>query len=215
MPTPLRVLIVEDSEDDAELLLFELQNGGYEPSWERVDTAAAMTAALARESWDIIISDYSMPHFSGIAALALVKELRLDVPFIIVSGTIGEGTAVAAMKAGAHDYLIKGNLARLPPAIEREVREAAGRTAQRKLEGQRRLFARMVSPAVIDQLNPDDLRLGGKRTPITILFADIRGFTSFSERFDPEQLVSVLNRYLAAAAEAVLSEEGTIDKFLG
>jgi len=83
------------------------------------------------------------------------------------------------------------------------------------LEAQRRLLERMVSPVVLEQLNPDDLHLGGKRTTITTLFADVRGFTSFSEKVDPEQLVSVLNRYLAAAAEAVLAQEGTIDKFLG
>ena len=88
-------------------------------------------------------------------------------------------------------------------------------TEKKRLEAQRRLFARMVSPKVIDQLDPDKLQLGGKRTQITTLFADIRGFTSFSEEHEPEQLVSVLNRYLAAAAEAVLAEDGTIDKFLG
>ncbi len=88
-------------------------------------------------------------------------------------------------------------------------------TEKKRLEAQRRLFERMVSPAVIDQLNPDQLQLGGKRTQITALFADIRGFTRFSEEVDPVQLVTVLNRYLAAAAEAVLAQEGTIDKFLG
>jgi class 3 adenylate cyclase len=88
-------------------------------------------------------------------------------------------------------------------------------TEKKRLEAQRRLFVRMVSPKVIDQLDPDKLQLGGKRTEITTLFADIRGFTSFSETLDPEQLVSILNRYLAAAAEAVLAEDGTIDKFLG
>ena len=88
-------------------------------------------------------------------------------------------------------------------------------TEKKKLEAQRRLFERMVSPAVINQLDPNQLQLGGKRTEITALFADIRGFTSFSENIDPEQLVSVLNQYLAAAAEAVLAQEGTIDKFLG
>ncbi len=85
----------------------------------------------------------------------------------------------------------------------------------RRLEAQRRLFERMVAPAVIDQLNPDELNLGGTRTYITTLFADIRGYTSLSERCDPETLVSVLNRYLGAATEAILAEQGTIDKFLG
>ena len=88
-------------------------------------------------------------------------------------------------------------------------------TERKRLEAQRRLFERMVSPAVINQLDPNSLQLGGKRVDLTVLFADIRGFTSYSEKISPEQLVSVLNRYLAAMAEAVLSQEGTIDKFLG
>ena len=88
-------------------------------------------------------------------------------------------------------------------------------TERKKLEAQRRLFERMVSPAVIEQLDPNSLQLGGKRTDITVLFADVRGFTSFSETVAPERLVSILNRYLAAMAEAVLAQEGTIDKFMG
>ena len=88
-------------------------------------------------------------------------------------------------------------------------------TERKKLEAQRRLFERMVSPAVIDQLDPNSLQLGGKRTAITVLFADVRGFTSFSETQEPEKLVSILNRYLGAMAESVLSQEGTIDKFMG
>src|SRR5919106_4400176 len=103
MSTPIRILIVEDSQDDTALLLLELESGGYDPTYERIDTAAAMQAALARQPWDIIIADYSMPRFSALAALKLLQESGLDLPFIIVSGAIGEDTAVAAMKAGAHD----------------------------------------------------------------------------------------------------------------
>lgn len=134
MGTPLSVLLVEDSEDDAALLVRELQRGGYDPVVRRVDTAASMSAALDQETWDIILSDYSLPHFSAPAALSLCRERGLDRPFIIVSGTVGEETAVASMKAGAHDYLIKGNLTRLVPAIQRELREAEGRRARRKAE---------------------------------------------------------------------------------
>ncbi len=123
MNTPLRVLIVEDSKDDAFLLVRALRRGGYEPTFERVDTPAAMTTALNQQTWDIVISDYSMPYFSGLAALKLLKESGLDLPFIILSGAIGEETAVEAMKTGAHDYIMKDNLARLIPAIERELRE--------------------------------------------------------------------------------------------
>ena len=124
MTTPLRVLLIEDSESDAELLLLELRRGGYAPAYERVETPEGLEDALARQSWDLIISDYAMPCFNGVQALKLTQEKGLDIPFIIVSGSIGEDVAVAAMKAGAHDYLMKGNTARLLPAIARELREA-------------------------------------------------------------------------------------------
>jgi PAS domain S-box-containing protein len=134
MPIALNVLIVEDSEDDALLLVMELRRGGWEVSHQRVDTAAAMTAALDAQPWDIIIADNAMPHFSGPAALALVRGRAMDLPFILVSGTVGEGTAVDAMKAGADDYLFKGNLRRLCPAVKRELREAAQRHQARQTE---------------------------------------------------------------------------------
>ncbi|MDA8084677.1 MAG: GAF domain-containing protein [Nitrospiraceae bacterium] len=131
---PLRVLIVEDSEDDALLLLRELRRGGYDPVYERVDAAGAMKAAFLHGQWDIVISDYMMPGFRGLAALEVMKKAGLDLPFIIVSGNIGEDIAVAAMRAGAHDYIIKGNLTRLVPAIERELREAGVRRERREAE---------------------------------------------------------------------------------
>src|SRR4028118_1300952 len=134
MNIPLRVLIVEDSEDDAELLIYELEQGGYDLIHERVDTAVVMNAALDQQQWDIVIADYTLPSFSAPAALNLLKEKALDLPFIIVSGTIGEDIAVAAMKAGAHDYLMKGKLARLVPAVDRELREAIERRKRRKAE---------------------------------------------------------------------------------
>jgi len=134
MKTPLHVLIIEDSEDDALLLVRALRSGGYDPTFERVDTPAAVTAALNQQTWDIIISDYSMPYFSGLAALELLKESGLDIPFIILSGAIGEETAVETMRAGAHDYIMKGNLTRLIPAIERELREAAVRREGKRAE---------------------------------------------------------------------------------
>jgi signal transduction histidine kinase len=134
MSIPLRVLIVEDSEDGAIWGMRALRQGGYEPAFERVDTPEAFTAALARQSWDVIIADYSMPNFSGLKALKLLVESGHDVPFIIVSGAIGEDVAVSAMKAGAHDYLMKDNLARLGPAVERELHEAEARQARRRAE---------------------------------------------------------------------------------
>ena len=134
MGIPLRVLIVEDSEDDTTLLVRELRRGSYDPTFERVDTPAAMKAALDKQTWDIVISDHNMPHFSSLAALTLLKENGLDLPFIIVSGNIGEDIAVAAMKAGAHDYIMKDNLARLNPALERELREAEVRRERKRAE---------------------------------------------------------------------------------
>ncbi len=134
MSTSLRILIVEDSEDDVLLLQRELQRGGYDLTFERVDTAAAMNKALEREKWDVIISDFNLPQFSGQAALELLREKGLDLPFIIVSGAIGEEIAVEAMKAGAHDYVMKDNLARLAPAIERELREAKVRQERKRAE---------------------------------------------------------------------------------
>ncbi len=138
----LRVLIVEDSEDDAELLAIELKRGNYEIIYQRVETKADMQSAIQEpQSWDIVLADYSMPQFSAIAALELLKEHDLDLPFVIVSGKIGEDTAVAAMKAGAHDYLIKGKLSRLIPAVERELREAILREEYRAAQKRLRYLA--------------------------------------------------------------------------
>jgi PAS domain S-box-containing protein len=140
MGVPLRVLIVEDSEDDALLVVRILRRSGYDLTYERADTAAAMHAALDKQPWDIIIADYSMPEFSGLDALALLKQRGLELPFIIVSGSIGEDVAVVAMKAGAHDYMMKGSLARLIPAVDRELREAEVRRARRQAEETLRLL---------------------------------------------------------------------------
>ena len=127
MSKELSVLFIEDSADDAEILLLELNKGGIEPEWERVDTAESLKRALSKQEWDIIISDYAMPGFTGLDALNIVKQQKLVTPFIIVSGTIGEETAVAAMKTGASDYIMKARLARLVPAVERELKEAENR----------------------------------------------------------------------------------------
>jgi len=124
MGIPLRVLSIEDSEDDTQLIMHELRRGGYEMTYERVETSEAMEAAINRQKWDVILSDHSMPHFSSFDALELLKRRRLDLPFIIVSGSIGEETAVSAMKVGALDYIVKSNLKRLVPVIERELKEA-------------------------------------------------------------------------------------------
>jgi two-component system, cell cycle sensor histidine kinase and response regulator CckA len=130
----LRVLIVEDSEDDEILLLRELSRSRFEVVHRRVETEEGMRAALSEGTWDIVLSDYSMPTFSAVAALGVLKKSGADIPFIIASGTIGEETAVEALHAGAADFLVKGKLARLIPAIERELAESKSRAARRRAE---------------------------------------------------------------------------------
>ena len=161
MRVPLRVLIAEDSEDDARLLLRELQRAGFDPAYERVDSAPSMQAALDRQAWDLVIGDYSMPAFSGPAALALLRACDLDTPFIFVSGTIGEDVAVEAMKAGAQDFLTKGNLRRLIPAIERELRDADVRRERRRAQTallERARLAELTSDVGIALTQGTDLR---------------------------------------------------------
>lgn len=131
---PLQVLFVEDSEDDAALVVRQLRQAGYILNWERVDTAPAMATALRAQVWDLIVCDFSMPQFDAWGALEVLRQSGLDLPFVIVSGTIGEDTAVQAMKGGAHDYLLKGNLTRLPAAVERELREAIVRRERDRVE---------------------------------------------------------------------------------
>ena len=133
-PKPLKALVIEDSEIDAVLLLEQLKAGGYAPAARRVDNAEDLAEALEKQKWDIIFSDHNMPRFSSTEALEIVRSSAIDVPFLIVSGTIGEEAAVAAMKAGAQDYLMKGNMARLVAAVDRELKDAEERRARRAAE---------------------------------------------------------------------------------
>ncbi len=148
---PLRVLIVEDSEDDAVLMVRELERAGYGVTWRRVDSAATMRTALDQGAWDVVVADYSLPGFSGPGALAVLQEIGRDTPFVVVSGTMGEDVAVAMMRAGAHDYMMKNNLARLAPAIDRELREADVRRerkrAEEALQQSQRLFRSLTENA--------------------------------------------------------------------
>src|ERR687898_2121251 len=180
MGMPLKVLLVEDSEDDALLLVRMLRRGGYDPAWERVDTPATMEAALDGGSWDLIISDHSMPAFSSLAALGLLRRKGfVDLPFIIVSGRIGEDAAVSAMKAGADDYLMKDNLVRLNSAIERELRDAEVRRERRQAEEKyRSIFENAVEgifQTTVDgrflTANPAMARMLGYETPEELLGA--------------------------------------------
>ena len=145
MSTPLRVLVVEDSEADTILILRELRRGGFEPTSLRVDSADAMAAALDGQPWDLVLSDYSLPQFGGVAALTLFQQKGLDMPFILVSGALGEELAVEIMKAGAHDYVLKHNLFRLAPAVKRELAAAEQRRARRQNEATMAYLASIVS----------------------------------------------------------------------
>ena len=132
MTSPLQLLLVEDAPDDAELVLLELRRGGVQVEAARVDTAAAMQAALAGRSWDLVLSDYQMPGFTGLDALRIVQASGLDIPFVLVTGAIGEEAAVAAMREGAHGYVLKHNLVQLCPVVARELRDGAARQEQRQ-----------------------------------------------------------------------------------
>ncbi|HSB33398.1 MAG TPA: PAS domain S-box protein [Nitrospirota bacterium] len=178
MSKPLNILIVEDSEDDALLLLRELRRGGYGPVSERVETREDMKAALDRRQWDIIISDYMMPKFSGLAALEVLKESGADLPFIIVSGNIGEDIAVEAMKAGAHDYIIKGKLTRLVPAVDRELREAADRSERKRTEEAFRIeqtFRRTIEDSILVGIAAVDL--SGRLFYVNQALCDMTGWS--------------------------------------
>jgi signal transduction histidine kinase len=135
----LKVLLVEDSEHDAVLIVRELRRAGFNPEYRRVETADEMARAMDEASWDVVLSDYAMPEFNGMDALDQVRRHNEDLPFIVVSGRIGEDVAVEAMKAGANDYIMKSNLKRLGTAVQREVREARERQERKRVEKELRL----------------------------------------------------------------------------
>ncbi len=175
----IRVIIVEDSDDDMLLVLRALKKGGYEPVHIRVETREELQKALRDDNWQIIISDHAMPKFSAPEALKVLKESGRDIPFIIVSGTIGEDVAVEAMKTGAHDYIMKDNLVRLAPAVERELRDAEVRREHKRYEEQLEflslhdqltgLYNRIYFENELKRLE------GGREYPVMIISADLDG----------------------------------------
>lgn len=199
MGKPLRVLFVEDSEGDAETIARELRRGGFEPSYERVDTQSSFQAALEWKTWDIIIADYTLPRFNGLMALGIARETGLDIPFILVPESIGEGLAVTAMKAGAQDYVLKDQLARLPAAVEREVREARvrrrKREAEQALERSHRAFRQVIDSA------PDGVAVmrDGKLLYANRALAECLGIASAAElvTVDPVELLDPADREAA------------------
>ncbi len=186
MSTPLRVLIVEDQEDDAALMLRELRRAQFDPVSERVETEQEMSAALEKGGWELVLCDHGLPRFNSLQALKLLHETGLDLPFIIVSGSIGEDLAVAAMKSGAHDYILKGNLARLGPAVERELREAEGRQARRNAEDQQQNLLRELEQAYTQ------LERRVREITASIMFTDLEGSTQLLTRLGDEENQSLL-----------------------
>jgi diguanylate cyclase (GGDEF)-like protein len=190
MGTPIRVLIVEDSEDDVTLIVCELERGGYDPTVERVDTPAAMVVALDKQTWDIIFAGYPMPNFSGMDALARVRERELDVPFIFVSDTMGEETAVEAMKAGAQDYLMKSNLKRLLPTVEQQLHAASVRRKRNRFEETVQYLAYhdvltdLPNRGVFyDRLQQCILTCYREKKPLTLLLMDLNRFKEVNDTF--------------------------------
>lgn len=205
MTTSLRALIIEDSEADAIFVARELTRGGYDLHHERVDTRRDVQQALDSAQWDLVIADYSLPGFNGLEALEELHERNIDIPFIIVSGTIGEDIAVNAMKAGAHDYIIKGNLARLVPAVARELRDAGIRRSKRQTEEQLRATSLLLAKTfdslseavfVLDPISMVALRCNGAaRTIFGISEAELVGH-------DLSRLFTDANEYLAFHSRA-------------
>ncbi|MGH2399569.1 MAG: GAF domain-containing protein, partial [bacterium] len=180
MARPLRVLIVEDNPDDADLVVRELKRSGFAPAAKRVDSAEGMREALAAEAWDIVISDFSMPGFSGADAIRVLQSSGRDLPFILVSGTVGEETAVEAMKAGASDYVLKDRLARLGPAVKREVQEAENVRRHREAEHAANTERKRAEDQVLRQLEA-----------LTALFA---GAQKLTQSLDLQTLASGVTR---------------------
>ena len=185
---PLNSLIIDDSTDDVSLVVRHLERGGYALTYRRVDSAPALISALEERQWDIVFGDYTIPGFSGTQALALIRERGLDMPFIFVSGTIGEDIAVAMMHAGAQDYIMKGNLARLLPAVQRELRDAATRRERKEAQDRISYLAHhdvltgLANRALfVERLADAVSRARTRQTQVGVAFIDIDRFKNVND----------------------------------
>jgi signal transduction histidine kinase len=210
----LRVLIVEDSTTDAKLIADELRRAGLVVESQRVETPEEMRGALARQTWDLVTADWSMPKFTAPAALGILKEKQLDVPFIIVSGTIGEDTAVEAMRAGAHDYLLKDRLKRLVPAVERALRECKERAALRQAESALRVSEAHLREAL--RARDEFLAIASHelKTPLTSLSLQVASARQLLEERDAPVPVEKVGAKLLRASFLVTRLTALINNFL-
>lgn len=208
MGRSIRALLVEDSPDDADLLLWELRRGGYDPESRRVASEVDFIAALDNEAWDVILCDYTMPGFSGADALAMVHQRGLDIPFIFVSGTLTEEMAVAAMRAGAHDYIVKDRMKRLVPAVERELKDAESRREQARDRAQREAAERRFRQVLI--MAPDAIVATDRDFRITLFnraAADLFGYSleevlgESIDRLLPERLAATHRERMESFAD--------------
>jgi len=220
-PPTLRLLLIGDSPDDAALIVRELTRGGYDVDFDRVDTPDALVAALKRQSWDIVVADYTMPGFTGTAALTLLRQHDADLPFIFVSGTIGEDAAVAAMRTGAHDYLMKGSLKRLIPAVERELRDAGVRRERRRVEARLAHLAYhdpltdLPNRALLhDRLDQATRIAAREKTTLALLLLDLNGFKEINDTLGHHAGDRVL-QCVASRLRATLREADTVARLGG
>ena len=223
MATPLRVLILEDQPVDAELTLHELRRADFAPEWVRVETEQDYLAHLD-PALDLILADYTLPQFDAERALHLLQESGLDIPFIVVSGSVDEEVIVERMRQGATDYLLKDRLSRLGPAVRRALEEHRLRGEKRRAEGalqeserQTRELQRFVSSPTAELIRSHkEIQFGtGELREFAILFSDMRRFTPIAETLTPQVAFGILARSLKLQVEAVLTYRGQVDKIYG